>query len=78
MGREGRGPFGTDSELRSYGLRIQARGGKIAKKKSYVAVARKLVTVMLALWKNPDIAYDPNFKKIKDFTNNRNRFLILR
>lgn len=59
------GPFGTDSELRSYGLRIQARGGKIAKKKSYVAVARKLVTVMLALWKNPDIAYDPNFKKNK-------------
>lgn len=43
------GPFGTDSELRSYGLRIQARGGKIAKKKSYVAVARKLVTVMLAM-----------------------------
>lgn len=59
------GPFGTDSELRSYGLRIQARGGKIAKKKSYVAVARKLVTVMFALWKNPDIAYDPNFKKNK-------------
>lgn len=59
------GPFGPDSELRSYGFRIQARGGKIAKKKSYVAVARKLVTVMLALWKNPDIAYDPNFKKNK-------------
>ena len=56
------GPFGPDSELRSYGFRIQARGGKIAKKKSYVAVARKLVTVMLALWKNPDIEYDPNFK----------------
>ena len=59
------GPFGPDSELRSYGFRIQARGGKIAKKKSYVAVARKLVTVMFALWKNPDIAYDPNFKKNK-------------
>ena len=29
------GPFGPDSELRSYGFRIQARGGKIAKKKSY-------------------------------------------
>ena len=56
------GPFGPDSELRSYGFRIQARGGKIAKKKSYVAVARKLVTVMFALWKNPDIEYDPNFK----------------
>lgn len=59
------GPFGPDCELRSYGLRVQSRGGKIAKKKSYIAVARKLVTVMLALWKNPEIAYDPNFKKTK-------------
>ena len=59
------GPFGPDCELRSYGLRVQSRGGKIAKKKSFVAVARKLVTVMLALWKNPETAYDPNFKKTK-------------
>lgn len=57
------GPFGPDCELRSFGLRLQERGGKIVKKKSYVAVARKLVTVMLALWKHPDMAYDPNFKK---------------
>ena len=59
------GPFGPDCELRSYGLRVQSRGGKIGKKKSFVAVARKLVTVMLALWKNPETAYDPNFKKTK-------------
>lgn len=57
------GPFGPDCELRSFGMRIQARGGKIAKKKSFVAVARKLVTVMFALWQNPETAYSPNFKK---------------
>jgi transposase len=59
------GHWGEDSDLRDYGLRIQARGGTIAKKKSYVAVARKLVAVMLALWKNPDIPYDPKYKKNK-------------
>ena len=57
------GPFGPDCELRSFGMRIQARGGKIAKKKSFVAVARKLVTVMFALWQNPETAYSPKFKK---------------
>lgn len=63
------GPFGPDCELRSYGIRIQSRGGKIAKKKSFVAVARKLVAVMLVLWKNPEVTYDPNFKKNKKVKN---------
>ena len=57
------GPFGKDCKLRSFGLRIQSRGGNSAKMKSFVAVARKLVTVMFALWMNPDVPYDPNFKK---------------
>lgn len=59
------GPFGPDCDLRKFGMRIQSRGGKIAKKKSCVAVARKLAAVMLVLWKHPDKAYCPNLKKSK-------------
>lgn len=57
------GPFGKDCGLRTFGLRIQSRGGNAAKMKSFAAVARKLATVMFALWMHPDIPYDPNFKK---------------
>ena len=35
------GPFGPDCDLRSYGLRLCKRGGKNAKKRAAVAVARK-------------------------------------
>ena len=56
------GPFGEDCDLRNFGDRIAQRGGSIAKKKAKVAVARKLAITMLALWRNPDVAYDPHFK----------------
>src|SRR2546421_5070718 len=36
------GPFGEDSDLRRWGLRLAERGGKSAKKRAVVAVARKL------------------------------------
>ena len=36
------GPFGPPSHLREAGLRIAARGGKSAKKRAVIAVARKL------------------------------------
>ena len=35
-------PFGKDSDLRRFGLRLAARGGRGAKKRAGVAVARKL------------------------------------
>ena len=44
------GHFGPDCDLRRYGLRLAARGGKSAKKKAVIAVARKLAVVMLTLW----------------------------
>jgi transposase len=44
------GPFGTDCDLRRFGLKISARGGKIAKKKAIVAVARKLAVLLHHLW----------------------------
>src|ERR1035438_1177708 len=44
------GPFGPDTDLRQYGLRLCERGGKNAKKRAVVAVARKLA-VLLPIWK---------------------------
>jgi len=35
------GPFGQDSDLRRWGLKLAERGGKNAKKRAVVAVARK-------------------------------------
>jgi transposase len=46
------GPFGPPSRLREAGQRIAARGGKSAKKRAVIAVARKLAVTLLALWKS--------------------------
>jgi transposase len=45
-----RGPFGPDTDLRRWGLRLAERGGKNAKKRAVVAVARKLATLLHRLW----------------------------
>lgn len=44
------GPFGEECDLRRQGLKLAERGGRGAKKKAVVAVARKLAVVMLAIW----------------------------
>ncbi len=44
------GHFGPDCELRRHGLKLAARGGKAAKKKAVIAIARKLAVLMLTLW----------------------------
>jgi len=44
------GPLGADCDLRRYGLQLASRGGKIAKKKAAVAVARKLAVLLHRLW----------------------------
>jgi transposase len=44
------GPFGKDSDLRRWGLKLAARGGKSAKKRAVVAVARKLSVLLHRLW----------------------------
>lgn len=44
------GPLASDSDLRRYGERIAARGGKNAKKRAVVAVARKLAVLLHRLW----------------------------
>jgi transposase len=45
------GPFGKDCDLRRHGMRIAERGGKNARKRAKVAVARKLAVVMMAMLK---------------------------
>jgi transposase len=52
------GPFGEDSDLRRWGLKLVARGGKNAKKKAVVAVARKLAVLLHHLWKTGE-DYEP-------------------
>jgi len=49
------GPFGADTDLRRYGDRIAARGGKNAKKRAAVAVARKLAVLLHRLWADESV-----------------------
>lgn len=44
------GPFGIDSDLRRWGLCLAERGGKKARKRALVAVARKLAVLLHRLW----------------------------
>ena len=52
------GPFGPESNLRLHGMSIAARGGKNAKKRAVVAVARKLSVLLHRLWVTQD-KYQP-------------------
>src|ERR687897_325779 len=52
------GPFGSDADLRRHGEKIASRGGKNAKKRAAVAVARKLAVLLHRLWINGEV-YDP-------------------
>lgn len=49
---------GKDSALRRSGLAIAARGGKNAKRRAVVAVARKLAVLLHALWRSGE-RYEP-------------------
>ncbi len=52
------GPFGEDSDLRRFGLELSERGGKNAKKRAVVAVARKLGVLLHRLWRTAEV-YEP-------------------
>jgi transposase len=54
------GAHGPPSDLRRHGEQIAARGGKNAKKRAVVAVARKLAVVLHRLWVT-QAQYDPDF-----------------
>jgi len=52
------GPFGKDSDLRRWGLTLAQRGGRNAKKRAVVAVARKLAVLLHKLWVSGEV-YEP-------------------
>ena len=52
------GPFGPDTDLRRFGMRLCERGGKNAKKRAAVAVARKLAVLLHRLWMSGEV-YEP-------------------
>ena len=49
---------GPDSDLKRWGLKLAERGGKNAKKRAIVAVARKLAVLLHALWVSGEV-YEP-------------------
>lgn len=53
------GPFGPECDLRRHGQRIAQRGGKNARKRAAVAVARKLAVMLHRIWVT-GAAYDPD------------------
>lgn len=49
---------GPDTDLRRWGLKLAERGGKNAKKRAIVAVARKLAVLLHSLWVSGEV-YEP-------------------
>lgn len=49
---------GKDSELRRWGMELMERGGKAARKRAVVAVARKLAILLHRLWVTAEV-YEP-------------------
>ena len=52
------GRRGPDTDLKRWGLKLFARGGKNAKKRALVAVARKLAILLHRLWVTGEV-YEP-------------------
>jgi transposase len=55
------GPFGKDCDLRRFGEKLLQGGGRGAKKRAVVAVARKLSVILHRLWVSGDV-YDPFYQ----------------
>jgi transposase len=49
------GPFGQDSDLRRWGRKLAERGGKNARKRAVVAVARKLAVLLHKMWVSGEV-----------------------
>jgi len=57
------GPFAADSDLRRWGLELSTRGGKNAKRRAKVAVARKLAVLMHRLWVTGEVYAPLGYQK---------------
>lgn len=55
------GPFGPDTDLRRFGMKLCERGGKNAKKRAVVAVARKLAVLLHRLWASGEVYVPLNY-----------------
>jgi transposase len=55
------GPFGADCHLRRKGLALAERGGKNAKKRAVVAIARRLAVLLHHLWVSGEV-YQPFYQ----------------
>jgi transposase len=53
------GPFGQDCDLRRWGLKLMERGGRAARKRAVVALARKLAVLLHHLWRTGEV-YEPD------------------
>lgn len=58
------GPFGKNSDLRTWGLQLVERGGKNARKRAKVAIARKLAVLLHRLWITGEV-YEPTGYRAK-------------
>jgi transposase len=56
------GPFGPECDLQRFGQKLATRGGKNAKRRAVVAVARKLAVLLHRLWVT-GAEYDPDYRK---------------
>jgi transposase len=52
------GPFGPDTDLRRWGLKLAGQGNKIRRRKAIIAVARKLAVLLHRLWSTGEV-YEP-------------------
>lgn len=59
------GPFGPQTDLRRWGLKLAARGGKSGKKRAAVAVGRKLSVLLYQLWKTGE-EYEPLRQQVRE------------
>lgn len=59
------GRFGPDCDLRRFALAIAGRGGKNAKKRAAVAVARKLAVLLHRLWASQQ-SYEPFYAVVSN------------
>lgn len=55
------GPFGSDSDLRRWGKKLEEEGGNGGRKRAAVAVARKLAVLLHRLWITGEV-YDPLYQ----------------
>lgn len=58
------GPFGPPCDLRRFGEAIVVRGGKHAKQRAVIAVARKLAVLLHRLWVS-GASYDPDYQLMR-------------